>query len=70
MAAQGDGSGRDLAAARMTMMVVTHEMRFAEKVADRVVFMADGLVIEEGKPADIFYQPSHERTQAFLADIR
>ncbi|QBR02028.1 amino acid ABC transporter ATP-binding protein [Paraburkholderia pallida] len=59
-----------LAKAGMTMMVVTHEMRFAERVADRVVFMADGRVIEEGSPAEIFYQPSHERTQTFLADIR
>ncbi|NLP63705.1 amino acid ABC transporter ATP-binding protein [Paraburkholderia sacchari] len=59
-----------LAAAGMTMMVVTHEMRFAERVADRVVFMADGRVVEAGRPADIFHQPAHERTQAFLADIR
>jgi len=59
-----------LAKAGMTMMVVTHEMHFAEKVSDRVVFMSDGLVIEEGSPSEIFYQPFHERTQAFLADVR
>ncbi|MCW8199957.1 amino acid ABC transporter ATP-binding protein [Verminephrobacter aporrectodeae subsp. tuberculatae] len=58
-----------LARAGMTMMVVTHEMRFAEKVADRVVFIAGGRVVEEGRPAEIFHQPAHERTQAFLADI-
>ncbi|CAB3749612.1 amino acid ABC transporter ATPase [Burkholderia sp. MSh2] len=59
-----------LAQAGMTMMIVTHEMRFAERVADRVVFMADGRVIEDGPPSEIFHRPSHERTQAFLADIR
>ena len=59
-----------LAKAGMTMMVVTHEMRFAERVADRVVFMADGRVVEAGRPSEIFHQPSHARTQAFLADIR
>ncbi|HIC7210297.1 amino acid ABC transporter ATP-binding protein [Burkholderia stabilis] len=59
-----------LAKAGMTMMVVTHEMRFAERVADRVVFMADGRVVEDGCPTEIFHRPSHERTQAFLADIR
>ncbi|MFX1766575.1 amino acid ABC transporter ATP-binding protein [Paraburkholderia sp. A1RI-2L] len=59
-----------LAAAGMTMMVVTHEMRFAERVADRVVFMADGRVVEAGRPADIFHRPAYQRTQAFLADIR
>ncbi|WGS46472.1 amino acid ABC transporter ATP-binding protein [Burkholderia sp. JSH-S8] len=59
-----------LAKAGMTMMVVTHEMRFAERVADRVVFMADGRVVEAGRPSEIFHQPSHVRTQAFLADIR
>ncbi|AYQ40333.1 arginine ABC transporter ATP-binding protein [Burkholderia aenigmatica] len=59
-----------LAKAGMTMMVVTHEMRFAERVADRVVFMADGRIVEDGCPSEIFHRPSHERTQAFLADIR
>ncbi|WP_322056901.1 amino acid ABC transporter ATP-binding protein [Paraburkholderia sp. J63] len=59
-----------LARAGMTMMIVTHEMRFAERVADRVVFMADGRVVEAGCPSEIFHQPAHERTQAFLADIR
>ncbi len=59
----------DLAAEGMTMMVVTHEMGFAERVADRVVFMADGRIVEEGKPENIFRQPREERTRLFLAEI-
>jgi ABC-type polar amino acid transport system ATPase subunit len=53
----------------MTMMVVTHEMGFAREVADRVIFMDDGLIVEEGTPAQIFESPRHERTQAFLSKI-
>jgi polar amino acid transport system ATP-binding protein len=60
---------RRLAASGMTMIVVTHEMSFAREVADRVIMMADGQVIEEGPPAQLFSQPSHPRTKAFLARI-
>ncbi|WP_026836341.1 ATP-binding cassette domain-containing protein [Limisalsivibrio acetivorans] len=59
----------DLAKEGMTMLVVTHEMGFADRVADRVVFMADGYIVEEGKPQDIFTEPKEERTQQFLGDI-
>ena len=57
---------KDLAKEGMTMVVVTHEMGFAKEVADRVVFMADGHVVEVGKPQDIFENPQHERTKSFL----
>lgn len=57
---------KELAASGMTMVVVTHEMGFARDVADRVVFMADGLIVEEGKPEDIFTSPKEKRTQEFL----
>ncbi len=53
----------------MTMIVVTHEMGFARDVADRVVFMEDGLVVEEGLPGDVFDHPKSERTAAFLGNI-
>ncbi len=53
----------------MTMMVVTHEMDFADKVADRVVFMADGVIVEDGPPNTIFRKPQRRRTQTFLASI-
>lgn len=59
----------DLALDGMTMMVVTHEMGFAEKVGDRVVFMADGVIVEDGPPQDIFTQPQRRRTRQFLSDI-
>ena len=58
---------RDLAGEGMTMMVVTHEMGFARDVADRVVFMDGGVIVEEGSPADVLERPQHERTKAFLA---
>ena len=58
---------RDLAADGMTMVIVTHEMAFARDVADRVIFMADGYVVEEGKPEDVFGAPKEERTKAFLS---
>ncbi|MFZ6048167.1 amino acid ABC transporter ATP-binding protein [Pseudomonas sp. CR3202] len=58
-----------LASSGMTMMVVTHEMRFAEKVADRVVFMAGGNIVEQGTPAQVFGAPQQPRTRQFLADI-
>ncbi len=58
---------RRLADAGMTMIVVTHEMRFARAVADRIVFMADGRVVEQGAPEDILTNPREERTRRFLA---
>lgn len=58
---------RDLAAKGMTMIVVTHEMQFARDVADHVVFMADGQIVEQGTPEDIFLRPQHARAQAFFA---
>ena len=60
---------RQLAADGMTMIIVTHEMRFAEEVADRVLFMDDGRVVEEGAPRDIFHNPTHERTRFFLRAV-
>ena len=61
---------RDLAKDGMTMVVVTHEMGFAREVADRVVFMSEGAIIEEGSPADLFDHPQSERLQSFLAKVR
>ena len=60
---------RDLAKEGMTMAVVTHEMGFAREVADRVVFMADGRILEEGAPADIFDHPKDPRLQDFLSKV-
>lgn len=60
---------KKLAKAGMTMIVVTHEMGFAKEVADRVIFMADGHIMEEGKPEEIFGNPQNERTQEFLNKI-
>ena len=57
---------RDLAAGQMTMLIVTHEMRFAAQVADRVVFLEGGVVVEEGSAADIFSAPREARTRSFL----
>jgi polar amino acid transport system ATP-binding protein len=57
---------RKLAAEGMTMIVVTHELSFARDVADRVVFMDQGIVVEEGSARDVLDHPKHERTQAFL----
>lgn len=57
---------KELAAEGMTMVVVTHEMGFARDVADRVLFMADGVIVEEGTPEEIFDHPKAERTQEFL----
>lgn len=53
----------------MTMICVTHEMEFARAVADRVIFMAEGKILEEGPPATFFQNPRHERTRTFLGDI-
>ena len=60
---------KELAKDGMTMVVVTHEMRFAKEVADRVVFMADGHVMEEGTPEEVFDNPQNERTKAFLDKV-
>ena len=60
---------RQLAMDGMTMIVVTHEMGFAREVADRVVFMADGVIVEEGPPDQIFSNPKNERTMQFLRTI-
>ncbi len=60
---------RKLAVEGMTMLVVTHEMGFARDIADRVVFMADGVVVEEGTPQQIFSAPKNERTRQFLQSI-
>lgn len=60
---------RQLAEEHMTMVVVTHEMNFAREVADRVIFMDSGVIIEEGKPEDIFTKPKNERTRAFIRGL-
>jgi general L-amino acid transport system ATP-binding protein len=60
---------RDLARGGMTMLVVTHEMGFAREVADRVIFMDGGQVVEEGRPEEIFTKPREERTQSFLQRV-
>jgi polar amino acid transport system ATP-binding protein len=60
---------RELAHEGMTMIVVSHEMGFAREVADRVVMMDDGIIIEEGTPEELFEGGKHERTQAFLSKI-
>ena len=59
----------ELADEGMTMLVVTHEMGFARRVADRVIFMADGQIIEQNKPEAFFDNPQHARTQEFLSQI-
>jgi polar amino acid transport system ATP-binding protein len=53
----------------MTMICVTHEMGFARQVADRVIFMAEGSIVEEAPPAEFFKSPKHERTRKFLGEI-
>jgi polar amino acid transport system ATP-binding protein len=60
---------RNLAREGMTMMVVTHEMAFARDVADRVVFMDQGLIVEQGVPAQLFSEPKHDRTKSFLSRL-
>ncbi|MFG2650272.1 amino acid ABC transporter ATP-binding protein [Streptomyces sp. NPDC048436] len=60
---------RSLAQEGMTMLVVTHEMSFAREVADRVVFMDDGVIVEEGTPERVVGDPQHERTRTFLARV-
>ncbi len=60
---------KDLAREGMTMAVVTHEMGFAREVGDRVLFMDEGLIVEEGPPKELFSNPKNKRTQAFLSKI-
>ena len=64
------GVMRDLAREGMTMIVVTHEMGFARDVADRVVFMDGGVIVEQGTPEEVFDHTRHERTKAFLGNIK
>ena len=61
---------RDLATGGMTMIVVTHEMSFAHDVADRVVFMDGGVVVEQGPPSQCIDNPQHQRTKRFLQRMR
>jgi len=59
----------DLADEGMTMLVVSHEMGFARAAADRMVFMDEGLIVEEATPQDLYENPQHERTKLFLSRI-
>jgi glutamine transport system ATP-binding protein len=60
---------KQLAEEGMTMVVVTHEMGFAREVSDRVIFMDDGRIVEEGSPSEIFSRPKHERLKTFLSKV-
>ncbi|HBH91985.1 MAG TPA: glutamine ABC transporter ATP-binding protein, partial [Bacteroides sp.] len=60
---------RRLASEKMTMVIVTHEISFARNVADRVIFMDGGVIVEEGTPEDVIDNPKSERTRAFLQKI-
>ena len=60
---------KGLATEGMTMVVVTHEMGFAREMADRVIFMDEGTIVEEGSPEAIFTSPKEERTRAFLSRV-
>lgn len=60
---------KELAEDNMTMVVVTHEMGFAREVGDRVLFLEEGIIMEEGAPDDIFNHPKTERLQSFLAKV-
>jgi len=60
---------KELASDGLTMIVVTHEMGFAKEVGSRVLFMDEGLIVEQGKPTELFENPQHERTKAFLQKI-
>lgn len=61
---------RDLASKKMTMIIVTHEIEFAKNVADRIVFMADGYIIEEGSASEVIDNPQNSRTQSFLKGFK
>jgi len=63
------GVMRELAEEGMTMLVVTHEMGFARNVADRVIFMDGGVIVEEGNPSQVINEPREERTKKFLANV-
>ncbi|MCB2721195.1 amino acid ABC transporter ATP-binding protein [Listeria monocytogenes] len=69
MVGEALGVMKELAKGGMTMMIVTHEMGFAREVGDRVIFMDGGYIVEEGKPADIFDNPTNERTISFLDKV-
>ena len=58
-----------LAKEGMTMVVVTHEMGFAREVGDRVLFVSDGVILEQGTPEEVFEHPKEERTKAFLSEV-
>ena len=58
---------RELAEKNITMIIVTHEMNFAREISDKVVFMADGVIAEEGAPEELFLNPQTPRLRAFLA---
>ena len=60
---------KDLAAEGLTMVVVTHELRFAQQVADQVLFIDGGLIVEQGPPAEVIANPQNPRTQAFLTRL-
>ena len=60
---------RDMKLAGMTMLVVSHEMNFAQEAADRVIFMDNGKIVEEGTPKKIFLSPENERTKSFLTRV-
>jgi ABC-type polar amino acid transport system ATPase subunit len=60
---------RELKRGGMTMLVVSHEMRFARDAADRVIFMDHGVIVEEGRPQEIFSAPREKRTQSFIAEL-
>jgi polar amino acid transport system ATP-binding protein len=60
---------KDLARDGMTMVVVTHEMGFAREVGDKLIFMDDGIVLEQGHPADVLSNPQHDRTRTFLSRV-
>ena len=60
---------QDLAEEGMTMVVVTHEMGFAREVGNRLIFIDEGVIVESGEPTDVFANPQHERTQAFLSQV-
>jgi polar amino acid transport system ATP-binding protein len=60
---------RELKRGGMTMLVVSHEMRFARDAADRVIFMDQGVIVEEGPPQRMFSAPAEARTRAFIAEI-
>jgi ABC-type polar amino acid transport system ATPase subunit len=59
----------DLVREKMTMIIVTHEMRFAEEVADRIIFMDEGKIIADDQPKKIFYNPEHPRIISFIENI-